>query len=263
MTAVTATAAEEMLNWANRRSDWIGRAACANLDALPWVSDSPEDIAVCIPICRACPVRDHCLAEAMSYGLHDYAQVGVIGATTTPQRVWLAANRPAALEVAEECAAAGVDTDELSDWYEAVGPETMPAEAAARTDREIAAEWGVARPTWRRWAAERGMNASKGTASRERAKQHADAHDLVERILRTSAAAGRPWVQRGLLRDAMIRDLPVSMVADAEQMQTRGHRKAWDNVLASVIQCGQRSDRIEMRPDPDDPQRRLVRWAAA
>ena len=260
---ISEISANSLTTWLDDRARWQNKAACSGLSALPWVSDHPDDVAVCMPICRECPVRGDCAEEALSYqAARTYAQEGVMGGTTSAQRIWLAGNSEFAHEIAAECADLKVDTDEMSDWYEQAGPESLPADDHPVSERAIAARWGVSKATWKKWRSDRGMTGA--TAGHiERPKRNIDAYEVVEQHLRAAAAAGQPWVKRGELLEAMIRRLPRSMIEDSGNFAARTSRSAWQSVLGGVQQSFERAGRIEVEPDPDSPTHRIIRWTGA
>lgn len=76
------------------RADWIEQSACREYTITatddPWHAEGPgrEERArqrIAIDICKACPVKSQCLADA----LEDADQYGIRGALTGPQRARL------------------------------------------------------------------------------------------------------------------------------------------------------------------------------
>jgi hypothetical protein len=63
------------------RAGWETRAACAGSTTL-FFSAAPQDVERAKGICRACPVREPCLA----LGLEAAWMTGVMGATTEQER---------------------------------------------------------------------------------------------------------------------------------------------------------------------------------
>jgi WhiB family transcriptional regulator, redox-sensing transcriptional regulator len=62
---------------------WTGLAACAgHPDRRIWFPDFPVETARAIAVCQACPVKEPCLAYALSIGEFD----GVWGGTTPRER---------------------------------------------------------------------------------------------------------------------------------------------------------------------------------
>jgi hypothetical protein len=48
-----------------RKDTWRDRAACRGEDSDLFFSDHPQDVTEAVNVCRGCPVRDICLADAL------------------------------------------------------------------------------------------------------------------------------------------------------------------------------------------------------
>lgn len=241
-------------------SEWRTRSACLGQRDLPWFDDDNESVAVCLPICRQCSVRTECLEEALSYdAASEHAQAGTMGASTSAQRSWLTHNPELADEVHTACTTTGVDPDELADWWHAAGPEDLPVDAADIKERDIAPRWGVNKETWHSWLVDRGLRTRSNHHQRD--KHHIEAYDAIERHLRRCHSDGIEWEHQINLADVVADAMPLSAITPTVTAQQRSARRAWHNVVAGVIQSWEREGGlIERCPNPDYPQRMLVRW---
>ena len=245
--------------------DWRELAACRDaMTSNAWTTDEanaaidemgPAEAraqeAECIAICRGCPVRQQCAITALSEDSF-IAQSGTIAGTTAPQRVWLRANSGIATQVAIDCAKAGVSTDDLSDWYTAAGPDTLPEEDDTPT--EIRRNWGVHESTYRQWRSARGM--AGGATDGRNEKEHVDAYGLVFSVL-----ADGEWHRRSDLVAAMSRRLLIDMIIHTKTFENKGSDAAWHNLVEGVIQSGLRDGSVERRVREGAQRPSMVRLA--
>lgn len=139
-------------------STWTDQAACKALPHL-FTGSGAEDFEPwhqqqrALATCRGCPVRAECLDDCLHYEAITGRSDLVAGGTTVWQRIWLTEHPEEAARVAAECADAKVSTDELSDWYEAVGPD-QKIELDLKSNlkpKRIAREFGVRSQVYNRW----------------------------------------------------------------------------------------------------------------
>jgi hypothetical protein len=69
-------------------SSWVQLAACRGHDTRLWFSTDRFDQAVAVAVCRRCPVRVQCLAEAVKLEA-DGQPFGVRGGLTAAERALL------------------------------------------------------------------------------------------------------------------------------------------------------------------------------
>lgn len=70
---------------------WIQDAACRDIGTEPFYTTDPTAVDAAKAICRACPVRQDCLTDAMQ--TEDYLRWGVWGGLTPDERRDLASVR--------------------------------------------------------------------------------------------------------------------------------------------------------------------------
>lgn len=237
---------------------WRIRAACAHSSVLPErFVDSDASPAECFAICRSCPVRAECSDMALEHPGH----VGVMGATTAPQRVWIRANSTAAVDVTSECAAAGVCVDELTDWYLAVGPEHLSKDDAALTEHEAAVRFGVPLNVLHGWLTERDILPRRPAGRRGKSRVAGPWFEEIRNYLeRLAASAPGEWVPQTRLADRLAVTVEASVIENVQYYLKRGPRATWTRYAHHVVEAGLRDGWMEQRPDPDRPHRKQVRF---
>jgi WhiB family transcriptional regulator, redox-sensing transcriptional regulator len=78
------------------RADWIEDAACTSVDGELFFSDDASIKAEALRVCRGCPVRTQCLADALdAEGSQPYSRrSGIFGGRTVAERVRLSEGKP-------------------------------------------------------------------------------------------------------------------------------------------------------------------------
>jgi len=71
---------------------WADRAACQGQDLDAFFTESAAGVAAAKQICRSCPVRQLCLAEALR--AEDGSRYGIYGGLTPDERTELAGKEP-------------------------------------------------------------------------------------------------------------------------------------------------------------------------
>lgn len=209
-----------------------------------WIDDVDLEVvrtqeAECLAICRGCQVRPECALAALTDD--NYVEhTGVVAGTTAPQRVWLRTNSGIAMQVALECAEDGVSTDDLSDWYTAVGPDDLPE--VPETPAVIRRRRGVHESTYRQWRTERGM--AGGTSGARSEKQHLGAYGIVLVVL-----SDGEWHLRSELVAALhgSPQIDKSMIENTKTFEKKGAKAAWHAIVEGVVQSGMRDGTIERR----------------
>jgi WhiB family redox-sensing transcriptional regulator len=68
-----------------RAPSWRDRAACRTADLDAFCTTAPTVQATALAICRSCPVRSACLADALAEERHTWP-FGIPGGPTAPER---------------------------------------------------------------------------------------------------------------------------------------------------------------------------------
>ena len=237
---MTGTMLEELaeaLQLENYRRDWAKFSACAGRHELPWFGVRAREIKQCRDVCRGCPVRSDCLSEAVGWLNTMMEQQGTMGGTTHEQRVWLATNPDTARQVAADCAEAGVDPDELAEYWEATGPDVLEGDNA----REIAARYGI------RYRRRQGQRRATPAPFKP---VYTDDYEIAERVLR--AAEPGEWVTRKHLRAVLMDELGAAHVEHLQTAHEHGRKgilKAMDSRLCSILESLERRGKITTTRD--------------
>lgn len=67
-------------------SDWRAHAACRGVDTNVFFPERGQSLEPALRICAGCPVRDHCLEEALGASIAWKYVPGVWGGTSERQR---------------------------------------------------------------------------------------------------------------------------------------------------------------------------------